>query len=56
MTMVLHCQCCGTKVCEGAKYCYNCGAGEDSFQNGRKGRNTVSVRKKMATGAFTYNS
>ncbi|KAJ7329000.1 hypothetical protein OS493_023288 [Desmophyllum pertusum] len=21
------------KVCEGAKYCYNCGAGEDSFQN-----------------------
>ena len=29
------CQACGTKVFENAKYCHNCGAVADSFQNGK---------------------
>ena len=29
------CQACGTKVFESAKYCHNCGAVADSFQNGK---------------------
>ena len=29
------CQACGTKVFESAKYCHNCAAVADSFQNGK---------------------
>ena len=32
---MVFCQVCETKVQEGGNYCHNCGAGVESFQNGK---------------------
>ena len=33
--MVVFCEVCEMKVQEGGNYCYNCGAGVESFRNGK---------------------
>ena len=47
------CQACGTKVFESAKYCHNCGAAADSFENGKPEKRRFKSLKCILCGCLT---